>query len=86
MYLGVGKSRGCRAIIAYSPRTSRVNATVDARFDETCFPFRTTNQRVYGQDYTPALQLEQLSLYHDMPNFTVAERHRGETAKHGCTL
>jgi len=28
------------------------------------FPFSTTNQRVYGQDYTPSLQLEQLSLSH----------------------
>ena len=48
-------------------------ATIDAQFDETYFPFRTTNQRVYGQDYTPALQLEQLSLYHDVPNPTVAD-------------
>ena len=64
VYLGIGS----RAIIAYSPRTSRVYATIDARFDETYFPFRTTNQRVYGKDYAPAIQLEQLSLYHDMPN------------------
>jgi len=27
---------------------------------------------VYGQDYSPSIQLEQLSLYHDMPNPTVA--------------
>ena len=72
VYLGVGTSHGRRAFIIYSPRTSRVYATIDARFDETYFPFRTTNQRVYGQDYTPSIQLEQLSLYHDMPNPTVA--------------
>jgi len=35
--------------------TSRVYATVVARFDETYFPFRTFNQRVYGQDYTPSI-------------------------------
>jgi len=72
VYLGVGTSHGRRAFIVYSPRTSRVYTTVDARFDETYFPFRTSNQRVYGQDYTPSIQLEQLSLYHDMPNPTVA--------------
>jgi len=72
VYLGVGTSHGRRTFIVYSPRTSRVYATVDARFDETYFPFRTTNQRVYGQDYTPFIQLEQLSLYHDMLNPTVA--------------
>jgi len=27
---------------------------------------------VYGQDYTPSIQLEQLSHYHDMPNATAA--------------
>jgi len=68
VYLGIGKSHGRRAIIAYRPCTSQVYATIDARFDETYFPFRTTNQRVYGQDYAPAIQLGQLSLYHDMPN------------------
>jgi len=72
VYLRIGKSHGRRAIIAYSPCTSRVYATIDARFDETYFPFRTTNQRVYGQDLTFAIQLRQLSLYHDMPNPTVA--------------
>jgi len=72
VYLGVGTTHGRRAFIVYSPPTSRVYATVDARFDETYFPFRTTNQRVYGQDYIPSIQLEQLSLYHDMPNPTVA--------------
>ena len=72
VYLGVGTSHGRRAFILYSPRTSRVYATVDARFDETYFPFRTTNQMVYGQDYSPSIQLEELSLYHDMPNPTVA--------------
>ena len=70
--MGVGTSHGRRAFIVYSPRTSRVYATVDARFDETYFPCRTTNQRVYGQDYSPSIQLEQLSLYHDMLNPTVA--------------
>jgi hypothetical protein len=35
-------------------------------------PALATNQRVYGQEYTPSIQLEQLSLYHDMPNPTVA--------------
>ena len=72
VYLGIDISHGRRASIVYSPRTSRVYATVDARFDETYFPFRTTNQRVYGQEYTPSIQLEQLSLHHDMPNPTVA--------------
>ena len=27
---------------------------------------------MYGQEYSPSIQLEQLSLYHDMPNPTVA--------------
>jgi len=72
VYLDVSTSHGRRALLVYSPRTSRVYATVDARFDETYFPFRTTNQRVYGQDYSRSIQLEQLSLYHDMPNPTVA--------------
>jgi len=63
VYLGVGTSHGRRAFIVYSPQTSRVYATVDDQFDETYFPFRTTNQRVYGQDYSPSIQLEQLSLY-----------------------
>jgi len=54
-------SHGRRAFIVYSPCTSRVYATVDARFDETFFAFRTTNPRVYGQDYTPSIQLEQQS-------------------------
>ena len=72
MYLGVGTSHGRRAFIVNSPWTSRVYATVDARCDETYFPFRMSNQRVYGQDYTPSIQLEQLFLYHDMPNPTVA--------------
>ena len=43
MYLGVGTSHGRRAFIIYSPQTSRVYATVDAQFDETYFPFRTSN-------------------------------------------
>jgi len=73
VYLGIGKSHSCHAIIAYSPRTSRVYATIDVQFDETYFPFRMTNQRVYRQDYAPAIQLEQLSLFHDMPNPTVAD-------------
>jgi len=30
VYLGIGKSHGRRAIIAYSPRTSRMYATIDA--------------------------------------------------------
>jgi len=47
VYLGVGTSHGRRAFIVYSPHTSRVYATVDARFDETYFPFHTTNPRVY---------------------------------------
>jgi len=68
VYLGVGTSHGRRAFIVYSPRTFRVYTTVDARFDETYFPFRMSNQRVYGQDDTPSIQLEQLSLYHEMPN------------------
>jgi len=72
VYLGVGTSHSRRAFIVYSPRTSGVYATVDARFDETYFPFRITNQRLYGQDYSPSIQLEQLSLYHDMLNPTVA--------------
>jgi len=72
VYLSVGTSHGRRAFMVYSPWTSRVYATVDARFDETYFPFRTTNQRAYDQDYSPSIQLEQLSLYHDMPNPTVA--------------
>ena len=42
-------------IVMESGGTSRVYATVDARFDETYFPFRTTNQRVYGQDYSPSI-------------------------------
>ena len=58
VYLGVGTRHGRRAFIVYSPRTSRVYATVDARFDETYSPFRTTNQRVYGQDYSPSIQLD----------------------------
>ena len=62
VYLSVGISHGRRAFIVYSPRTSRVHATVDARFDETYFPFRTTNQRVYGQDYTPSIQLKAVCL------------------------
>ena len=72
MYLGVGTSHGRRTFIIYSPRTCRVYATVDARFDETYFLFRTTNQRVYGQDYIPSIQLEPLFLYHGLPNPTVA--------------
>jgi len=71
VYLGVGTSHGRRAFIVYSPRTSRVYATVDARF-ETYFPFRTSNQRVHGQNYTPSIQPEQLSLHHGMPNPRVA--------------
>ena len=81
VYVGIGKSHGRHAIIAYSPRTSRVYATFDARFDETYFPFSTTNQRVYGQDYAPAIQLEQLSLYHDIPNPTMLTSWRGRDCK-----
>jgi len=53
--LGVGTSHGRRAFIIYSPWTSRVYATVDAQFDEKYFPSRTTNQRMYSQDYTPSI-------------------------------
>jgi len=34
---------------------------------------RTTNQRVYGRHHQAHVDIDQLSLYHDMPNPTVAE-------------
>ena len=73
VYLSVWcTSHGRRAFIVYSPLTSRVYANVDAQFEETYFAFRTSNQRVYSQSYTPCIQLERLSLYHDIPYPTVA--------------
>ena len=73
IYLGVGTTHGRRAFIGYSARLNRVYATVEAKFDETHFPMRTTNQRVYGRHHQAHVDIDQLSLYHDMPNPTVAE-------------
>ncbi|MGB1608027.1 MAG: hypothetical protein ACPIOQ_85650, partial [Promethearchaeia archaeon] len=47
-------------------------ATVDAQFDETYFPFRLVDQRVHGMHSRHA-KLEQLSLFHDLPNPTIEQ-------------
>jgi len=81
-YLGVGSSHGRRALIVFCPRTSRVYATVDARFDQTYFPFRTSNQRIYGQDYTPSIQLARTAV--SLPRHAESDsgQHRQATSKH----
>jgi hypothetical protein len=48
VYLGCGNAFGRRAFIACSPRLNQVFCTIYAEFDETFFPFRTVDQRVYG--------------------------------------
>jgi hypothetical protein len=72
VYLGCGFTYGRRAYIAYSPRLNRIFCTIHADFDETHFPYRTVDQRVYGY-LDNNVQLETLSFYHDMPNATIQD-------------
>ena len=72
VYLGTGNAFGRKAYIAYSPRLNRVFSTVDAQFDECYFPFRLVDQREHGH-IAPQPKLEQLSLFHDIPNPTIEQ-------------
>ena len=72
VYIGTGQTFGRRAYLAYSPRLNRVFATVDVQFDETYFPFRLVDQRVLGW-HSKQPQLEQLSLFHDLPHPTIPQ-------------
>ena len=72
VYIGTGQTWGRRAYLAFSPRLNRVFATVDAQFDETYFPFRLVDQRAHGMHSRHA-KLEQLSLFHDLPNPTIEQ-------------
>ena len=75
IYLGVGTTHGRRAFIGYRARLNRVYAesyaTVDAKFDETHLPMRTTNQSVYGRHHQAHVDLDHLSLYHDTPRLSL---------------
>ena len=81
VYIGTGKAFGRRAYLAFSPRLNRVFATVDAQFDETYFPFRLVDQRVFGH-HSKQPKLEQLSLFHDLPHPTIDQLVQRINAAH----
>merc|ERR1719506_694705 len=45
---------------------------MDAQFDECYFPFRLVDQREHGH-IAPQPKLDQLSLFHDLPNPTIEQ-------------
>eukprot|EP00961_Rhodomonas_salina_P024877 335118-Rhodomonas_salina.1 len=48
VYVGVGLHQGRKATLTFSPRLNRVYATTQVTFDETLFPARAHDQRIYG--------------------------------------
>ena len=48
VYVGIGLLSGCKAWLVYSACLHKIYATCNATFDDTLFPSRATDQRVYG--------------------------------------
>jgi len=70
--IGTGRQFGRRAFMGYSPRTNRMYASVDCKFDDTYFPFRVCDQRVRGLFDTEP-NTEELSIFYDMPNAMIQQ-------------
>eukprot|EP00961_Rhodomonas_salina_P023411 314339-Rhodomonas_salina.1 len=56
VFVGLGTADNKKAWLVYCPRINRVFASRDVQFDETFFPLRTVDQRVFGNYDADAVQ------------------------------
>ena len=62
--VGIGLMHGRKAWLVYSARTNRVYASTSVTFDETLFPARFADQRVYGYYDSHSVERFRADLHH----------------------
>ena len=73
IYLGLGFSRGHKGWVCYDPNAKTVYCTRNVVFDETFFPMRTHDQRVFGHyDTTPRTRM----MKHEYGSMEEAEQNQ----------
>lgn len=71
VFIGLGISHGSKCWLAWSPRLNHIFASRHLTFDETLFPLRNTDQRVYGVYDNHTLQQMREDIY-NLPEKTTA--------------
>eukprot|EP00961_Rhodomonas_salina_P267297 3611840-Rhodomonas_salina.1 len=68
--IGLGMAHGRKCWLIYCPRLNRIFASSNVTFDETMFPLKETDQRVYGFYDNQAITRLRADAYGDALNDT----------------